>query len=188
MVLIHTWNLIHSKLVMEQSTQQTREHILAQIPAEIKTLLETVGSEAIRILADTPNSVLDPSDSLQSILPFTSTVKDAIRSQCADAQVRLLAIAIYPRRHSYFVLDVNNASYDYGTAHHDTILVPVYVLRLSRRPVIFRKANLDGDLATRIADLHLLHGMDPLPFFDDHNQVLQYCNPRGLASSFAFGE
>ncbi|KAJ5789140.1 uncharacterized protein N7518_006151 [Penicillium psychrosexuale] len=46
-------------LKMEEQIRQIRERIKSQIPGTINGFLETVGSTTIRILGDTPNSVLD---------------------------------------------------------------------------------------------------------------------------------
>lgn len=90
---------------------------------------------------------------------------------------------IYPGKHAYFVLDLNNTDYVYETAHNDMAPIPVYVLRLSKRKIgIFRKGELDNTLAERLAEMHNGHGKDPLPLVDDHNQTVEYRYPRSLQS------
>ncbi|QKX63326.1 uncharacterized protein TRUGW13939_10496 [Talaromyces rugulosus] len=167
---------------MEDSKQQIREHIMDQIPDTIKNFLQTVDPAAIRILGDTPNSVLDSRDYLGSIRPFVSAVERSLRQHRLDNQTSFLAVSIYPGRHSYFVLDLNNSDYVYETAHNDMNPISVYVLRLSRNPKIFRKEALDKTLAETLAEMHNGHGYEPLPLFDDHNQIVQYHNPRSLQS------
>ncbi|KAJ5958321.1 uncharacterized protein N7479_005471 [Penicillium vulpinum] len=168
---------------MEGSRQQTRESILGQIPDTIQSFLQTVDTRAIRILGDTPNSVLDPGDYLGSVRPFVSKVESSLRQHCPDNQTSFLAVNIYPGHHSYFVLDLNNVHYDYETAHNDMCPIPVYVLRLSKRkPTIFRREALDKTLAETLASMHNGHGHEPLPLFDNYNEIVQYRNPRSLES------
>lgn len=63
----------------------------------------------------------------------------------------------------YFVVDLNNTYYDYQAAHQCKTPVPVYVLRLSKRkPTIFRKSELDGQIAETLRVMHNNHGQDPL--------------------------
>jgi hypothetical protein len=171
---------------MVESKQQARERIMGEVPDLIRKLLETVqDSTAMRILGDTPNSILDSEDYLGSIRPFVSKVEESLREHCPGSQTTFLAATIYPGRHSYFVLDLNNVDYNYETAHHDKTHIPVYVLRLSKRkPILFRREVLDKTLAETLAALHEVHGQDTLPVFDDYNQFIQYPNPRSLQSRF----
>lgn len=166
---------------MEESKQQTRERILSQIPETINNFLDTVDSTAIRILGDTPNSVLDPEEYLESVRPFVSKVEESIHQHRPDAQTRFLAFSIYPGKHSYFALDLNNVDYNYETAHIERPLIPVYVLRLSLKRVrIFRIRMLDDTLATTLADMHNVHGDDPLPLVEDWNHIVEYRRPRNI--------
>ena len=165
---------------MDDSKQKIRERIICHIPDVIQCFLQTVDSTPIRILGDTPNSLLDPRDYLGSIRPFVSNLEDSIRESRPDSQTRFLAVKIYPGKHSYFVVDLNNVDYAYETAHKDVALIPTYILRLSKRPTIFRKQTLDKTLAETLAELHNGHGQEPLPFFEDYNQLVQYPNPRSL--------
>lgn len=90
-----------------------------------------------------------------------------------------MAANIYPGKHSYFALDVNNLNYDYETAHTDTTLVPVYHLRLSKRKIsITRQPVLDATVAGRLREMHNGHGHDPLPLLDDFTRMMEYRNPR----------
>lgn len=65
--------------------------------------------------------------------------------------------------------------------------IPVYVLRLSERPKIFRQQQLDDTIARVLADMHNGHGYDPLPLVDDYNHIVEYRNPRSLQSRFPPG-
>ncbi|EKV05142.1 hypothetical protein PDIG_38410 [Penicillium digitatum PHI26] len=161
--------------------QQIRERIMGQISDTIKSFLQSVDSSPIRILGDVPNSILDSRDYLGSIRPFVSKVEGSLRKDRPDNQTSFLAVNIYPGRHSYFVLDLNNVDYVYETAHKDMTPISVYVLRLSKRnPTIFRREALDKTLAETLAAMHNGHGQDTLPLIDDHNRVVQYRNPRSL--------
>ncbi|RDW58551.1 uncharacterized protein DSM5745_11242 [Aspergillus mulundensis] len=168
---------------MERSKQEYRERILAQITEVISEALHELDSHrAVRILGDTPNSILDAEDYLASIHPFVSTVQQCLQQNNADNKSRFLAASIYPGKHSYFIVDLNNANYNYETAHECKTPIPVYVLRLSKRaPTIRRAPTLDVHLAVVLAKMHNSHGRDPLPLFEDHNDPnLAFSNPRSL--------
>lgn len=158
------------------------QHILRQIPDIIQTFLQNTDSMAIRILGDTPNSLLDPEDYLGSIRVFVSTVEIPLCQFRPDSHALFLAAKIFPGRHSYFALDVNNVGYDYETADKDMRLIPVYVLRLSRNPTLRRQPVLDGTVAKVLATMHNGHGYEPLPLLDDHNKLVAYHRPRSLKS------
>ncbi|KAL1974660.1 hypothetical protein VTN31DRAFT_4864 [Thermomyces dupontii] len=166
----------------EESKRKIRDSIIGQIPDLITSLLDTIGSAATRILGDTPNSLLDPSDYLGSIRPFVSRIEESLHDLRPDIQTRFLALNVYPGKHAYFVLDVNNVDYDYETAHSNLAPIPVYVLRLSRRPKVFRQRQLDDTLAKMLAEMHNGHGYDPLPFVEDYHKTVEYRNPRSLQS------
>ncbi|EPS33639.1 hypothetical protein PDE_08601 [Penicillium oxalicum 114-2] len=168
---------------MQESKLRLREHIMNQIPKTITNFfLHTTGLAAIRILGDIPNSILDQTCYLDSIRPFVSKIEESLHDYQPDAQTRFLAVDIYPGKHSYFAVDVNNVDYVYENAHRDSPPIPVYVLRLSRNVKIFRKREIDGTIAERLADMHNGHGNDPLPLVDDHNQMMWYSRPRSLPS------
>lgn len=170
---------------MGDSKQQIREHIMTQIPHIMLQFLQELHSEdAVRILGDVPNSVLDPKDYLESIHPFAAKVQHCLREYRPDYETRFVAVNVYPGKHSYFVVDLNNVGYNYNTAHECKTPVPAYILRLSKRaPAISRAEALDMQLAELLAKMHDGHGQDPLPLFEDHNDPnLQYCNPRSLRS------
>lgn len=71
--------------------QKIREHIMGQIPETINKFLRTIDSTAIRILGDTPNSVLDHDCYLDSIRPIVSKIEESLREHRSDAQARFLA-------------------------------------------------------------------------------------------------
>lgn len=167
---------------MDDSIQQIRSHIMGQIRGILFELLPDVVAGTMRILGDTPNSILDPNDYLESIHPFAWEVQDGLHQYDRNNTTRFLAVTITPGKHSYFVVDLNNTYYDYQTAHECKTPVPVYVLRLSKRkPTIFRKPELDGPIAETLRVMHNNHGQDPLPLFDNYcDQSSYYGNPRSL--------
>lgn len=168
---------------MDDSIHQIRNHILGQIREVLFELPEEDVTGTMRILGVTSNRVLDPNDYLESIRPFALEVQDGLRARHGSNTTRLLAVTIHPDKHSYFVVDLNNADYDYQTAHECKTLVPVYVLRLSskRKPTISRQRLLDSVIAETLRKLHDNHGQDPLPLFDNHyDKNRYYGNPRSL--------
>ncbi|KAJ5416136.1 hypothetical protein N7465_004831 [Penicillium sp. CMV-2018d] len=166
---------------MGDQAQNIRERIMDQIPDTIHKLLQEVDSGPIRILGDTPTSLLDPGDYLGSIRPFVSKAQCSIRNCRPDAQTRFLAVNVYPGNHAYFVLDVNNVDYVYETAHTDTSPIPIYVLRLSKKKIsINRQRQLDASIAERLRAMHNGHGDDHLPLLDDFNHTVEYHSPRNL--------
>ncbi|OQD68836.1 hypothetical protein PENDEC_c030G03370 [Penicillium decumbens] len=120
---------------MGDQGEHIRERIMNQIPDTIRDFLQQAASTPIRILGDTPNSLLISGDYLGSIRPFVSKTQSSIRDCCPDAQTRFLTVNIYPGNHAYFVLDLNNVDYVYETAHTDMTAIPVYVLRLSKKKI-----------------------------------------------------
>ncbi|CAG8107628.1 unnamed protein product [Penicillium salamii] len=165
---------------MEDQTH-LRDLIINQIPDTIHNLLQEVDSSPIRILGDTPNSLLDSRDYLESIQPFIPKIQNSIYDYRPDIETRFLAVNVYPGKHTFFVLDVNNVDYNYETAHINTTPIPIYVLRLSRRKIsITRQQRLDATIAERLRAMHNGHGDDPLPLLDDFNQTVEYHSPRSL--------
>lgn len=168
---------------MDDSIQQIRNRILGQIREVLFELPEDDVTGTMRILGDTPTRILDPNDFLESIRPFTLEVQNSLCACHGNKITRLLAVSIHPDKHSYFVVDLNNADYEYQTAHLCKSPVPVYVLCLSskRRPTISRRRVLDSVIAETLAKLHDDHGQDPLPLFDNHCDNNRYDgNPRSL--------
>ncbi|KAJ5115418.1 hypothetical protein NUU61_001177 [Penicillium alfredii] len=132
---------------------------------------------SIRILGDLPTERLDCEDYLASTRRIISNLITFWENR---AELRLLAVEVWPR-HCYFALDFNNDEYDYQTAHAQVIVMPVYLLRLSRRSGawrIFRHKPGDTQLAKRIADLHEGNGQNPIPFLEDHIKGVTHYSPR----------
>ncbi|PYI33240.1 hypothetical protein BP00DRAFT_323545, partial [Aspergillus indologenus CBS 114.80] len=105
--------------------ENVRDRILRQIRGVLFDFLGTIGSGTMRILGDTPNSILDPEDYLISIHPFATQVQDCLHEYNAHNETCFVAVNIYPGKHSYFVVDVNNTNYDYQTAHECKTSIPV---------------------------------------------------------------
>jgi len=132
---------------------------------------------SIRILEDLPTERLDSGDYLASTQGIISNFTTFWGNK---VDLRLLAVEVWPR-HSYFALDFNNDVYDYQNAHIRVIVIPVYLLRLSRRSGtwrIFRHQPSDTQLAQRIADLHEGNGQNPIPFLEDHIKGVTHYAPR----------
>ncbi|KAJ5709523.1 hypothetical protein N7493_009814 [Penicillium malachiteum] len=166
---------------LDEKYQKIRNHILCQIPVVLSELLRNVGSCTMRILGDTPNSVLDHEDRLGSLQSFISAVEDCVRQHHPDDKTLFVAVKFFPGKHSYFVVDVNKTRYNYETADECWDLVPVYCLRLSRRPTIFRKPSLDEPVSRILREMHSGHGQDLLPLCDNHfDPHFCYANPRSL--------
>lgn len=136
---------------------------------------------SIRILGDLPTERLDCEDYLAST---RGIITNLISFWEDKAELRLLAVEVWPR-HCYFALDFNNDKYDYENAHTQVIVMPVYLLRLSRRSdtwKIFRHKPGDTQLAKRIADLHEGNGQNPIPFLEDHIKGVTHYAPRNCQS------
>ncbi|CAG8376765.1 unnamed protein product [Penicillium salamii] len=165
---------------------EDRALIIGQIHEVVRNFLNKHDSSTpitpLRILGNTPNSILDHSEFLKSINMFVQEVKNTVSACRPDAETRWVAVSKFPGRHSFFVLDINNAEYDYESAHMCLAKIPVYVLRLSRAPKIFRHEPQDQKLADKLAEMHNPHGRDPLPLFDDHTRLRFYASPRDLES------
>ncbi|KAJ5178961.1 hypothetical protein N7492_002171 [Penicillium capsulatum] len=161
-----------------------RDLIIGQIRGLVDNFLKGYDSSTsippIRIVGDTPNSILDGPVFLESIKPIIEEVENAVAACRPDAKTRWIAANKFEGRHSFFVLDVNNVEYEYEFAHTCRTRVPVYVLRLSKAPKIFRQERQDQNLADKLAQMHDLHGKKPLPLFDDHTKPLIYDSPRHL--------
>ncbi|KAJ5577549.1 uncharacterized protein N7459_006513 [Penicillium hispanicum] len=106
----------------------------------------------------TPNTTATVAIDRRRIRMIVEEVDNAIALYRADAKTRWIAANKFERRHSFFVLDLNNVEYEYKSAHTYETCVPVYVLQLSRAPKIFRHKPQDQDLAEKLAQMHDLHG------------------------------
>ncbi|KAJ9483858.1 hypothetical protein VN97_g9541 [Penicillium thymicola] len=158
--------------------------IIGQIRRVIRDFLNSYGSSTpippIRIVGETPNSIIDHSEFLGSIETIIEEVKSAIATCRPDAETRWIAVNKFEGRRSFFVLDLNNVGYDYNSAHKCLTKVPVYILRLSKAPKIFRHERQDQKLAQTLAEMHDMHGKKPLPLFDDYTKPRVYDSPRRL--------
>lgn len=85
--------------------------------------------ESIRILGDIPTGNLHSEDYLASTQETISTFASFWNGK---ANLRLFVVEVWPR-HTYFALDFNNDKYDFDNAHVQVIVLPVCLLRLSRR-------------------------------------------------------
>ena len=136
--------------------------------------------KSIRILGDLPTEKLNCDDYLAST---RETISEFVSFWDIKANLKLLAVEVWPGR-TYFVLDFNNNKYSYESAHVQEIVLPVYLLRLSRRSGawrIFRHKPQDISLANRIAVLHEGNGWQkPTPFLEDHIKGVVHNNPRNL--------
>ncbi|BCR96136.1 uncharacterized protein AKAW2_21076A [Aspergillus luchuensis] len=105
-----------------------RDRILHQIHRVLFDFLQASSDDTtpMRILGDTPNSIIDPKDYLTSIRPFVTEIQNCVREYYnANIKTCFIAVNIYHGKHSYFVVDLNNTEYDYQTAHHECKTVPV---------------------------------------------------------------
>lgn len=163
---------------------EARDLIIDQIRGLMANFLKGYDSStsipSIRILGDTPNSILDDSQFLQSIKIIIEEVESSVALYRPGTKSRWIATNKFGGRRSFFVLDLNNIEYEYESAHTCRTLIPVYVLRLSKSPKIFRHEPQDQNLAEKLAQMHDLHGKKPLPLFDDHTKPLIYDSPRNL--------
>lgn len=162
--------------------EKIRVQLMAQIHETMRDFLGQVDSTPIRILGDAPTKILNSENYLESISDIVTKVQECVDQYRPRAQTRFVAVTIYPIRHSYFVLDLNNDHYDFETAHTEMTPIPVYILRLSRNTRIFRFQEQDEKLAARLAEMHNGHGRDPLPLFDDFTKTVVYHSPRSLQS------
>ncbi|PLB55825.1 hypothetical protein P170DRAFT_506337 [Aspergillus steynii IBT 23096] len=97
-----------------------------------------------------------------------------------DSRVLFLAIDVWSER-AFLVIDINHHDYDFDTAHKDTAVFPVCVLRQRGRGrdwVLIRWPREDEPLAAMLADLHNVNGSDPIPFLEDHTSRLVHASPR----------
>lgn len=145
-----------------------------------QTVLDALEThESIRILGDLPTEKLNGNDYLASI---SEIISEFVSFWNGKANLKLLAVEVWPG-HTYFALDFNNHKYNYENAHIHEIVLPVYLLRLSRRSGnwrIFRHKPEDTSLAKRIAVLHEGNGQKPTPFLEDHIKGVEHNNPRSL--------
>jgi hypothetical protein len=158
---------------------------MEKVNEAVSDALET--HRSIRILGDLPTEKLNPEDYLGST---RGLIESFVEFWKAKAALRLLAVEVWPR-HTYFAVDFNNDEYDYDNAHTQVIVIPVYLLRLSRKShtwKIFRYKPQDSSLARRIADLHEGNGQNPIPFVEDHIIGVTHYAPRSIKSPLGISE
>lgn len=163
--------------MLEHEKTEYRDFVLNQT----NSLLEAVPKDhaPIRVVGQIPTNILNPEDCLASIRPFVTEVQVSVGIHCAGAKTCFVAAETHSR-YTFFVVDINNVGYNYDTAHQDSTAIPVFVLRLSRRPSFLRDPKQDQYLAQRLANMHRAHGDKPLPLFDNFTKHIEYGSPRGL--------
>ncbi|OGM48985.1 hypothetical protein ABOM_003096 [Aspergillus bombycis] len=96
---------------------------------------------------------LDPSSYLASA---KNIVPEVFPGRESDPRILLLAIDVCSER-TFIVMDINTRDYDFRTAHNNTTVFPVYVLRQHGRRqnwVLLRWHQLDERISLQLADLH----------------------------------
>lgn len=136
-------------------------------------------TSSIRILGDLPTAELNSEDYLASV---SAKIEGFVAAWNETARTRLLAVEVWSRR-THFVLDLNNDTYDYQTAHQHSVILPVYLLQFSSRSRAWkfsRYQRQDTSIADRIAILHNANGQNPLPFLEDHTKIITHYAPRSI--------
>ncbi|KAJ5186497.1 hypothetical protein N7449_011261 [Penicillium cf. viridicatum] len=88
----------------------------------------------IRIIVDIPPHLVDWSNPIASI---TTTISSFLSHWEKQNKVNLLAVEMQSR-HTYAAIEINNYEYDFQTAHKQTFVFPVYVLKVARRSLKWR--------------------------------------------------
>lgn len=103
----------------------------------------------------------------------------------SDPRVLFLCVDVWSER-SFLVIDINHHNYDFGKAHQDETIFPVYVLqrRGKRREwAMTRWPPEDKSLSDELAELHRVNGYDVTPpFLEDHTSRIVHNNPRDLTT------
>jgi hypothetical protein len=60
------------------------------------------------------------------------------------------------------------------------LLITTLLQYLSTSFAYQKSLRFSGRESEILAAMHIVHGEEPLPFFEDHNQLVQYPNPRSL--------
>jgi hypothetical protein len=121
---------------------------------------------------------LDAADSLGS----ASDIIDPIAPEWKqNTTIRLLVVDVY-QRHTFIAIDVNNHAYNFGTAHRDTTVIPVYSIREAKRTgnwVMTKEPKWDEYVAQPIGELHKWNGFEIRPpYLEDQNTVIEHTNLR----------
>jgi hypothetical protein len=133
--------------------------------------------ESIRIIICVYTTTLNSADYISSA---SEILRNFVPEWEQNSQIRMLAVEVYSR-HTYIAVDVNNHSYEFGNAHKDTTLIPVYGIRQVKRTdkwLLSRLAKEDKTVAERIAELHNVNGAKEPPFLEDHTSLIQHLNLR----------
>ncbi|KAB8259363.1 hypothetical protein BDV32DRAFT_159301 [Aspergillus pseudonomiae] len=135
---------------------------------------------AKRIVIKVKTKTLNPSSYLTSAKNIVNEIFPRWES---DHRILFLVIDVWSER-TFMVIDINNRNYDFRTAHNNTMMFPVYVLRQHGRRqtwVLIRWHQLDERMSLQLADLHRVNGYEAtLPFLEDHNSRIVHANPRDL--------
>ncbi|PLB55657.1 hypothetical protein P170DRAFT_506212 [Aspergillus steynii IBT 23096] len=135
---------------------------------------------AKRIVIKVKTQTLNPESYFASA---TNVVSEILPGWESDPRMLLLAIDLWSER-TFIVIDINNRDYNFRTAHKNTTVFPVYVLRQHGRRqdwVLVRWHQLDERMSLQLADLHRVNGYDAtLPFLENHNTRIVHENPRDL--------
>jgi hypothetical protein len=109
----------------------------------------------IRLIIDIPPHLVDWSNPITSI---TTTITPFLSHWKTQNKVNLLAVEIQ-HRHAYAAIEINNHRYDFKTAHKQTFVFPVYVLKVGRslRWRFYRSPAEDVRVMNEIKMVHYLH-------------------------------
>lgn len=144
---IYYHNLIPPPPIPLDATTQSR--IDKKFQAAIKE------TPTIRLIVDIPPHLVDWSDPITSI---TTTINPFLSHWETQNKVNLLAVEIR-HGHAYAAIEINNHNYDFKTAHKQTFVFPVYVLKVGRgfRWRFYRAPAVDVSVMNEIKTVHYLH-------------------------------
>ena len=110
----------------------------------------------IRIIVDIPPHLVDW---LNPITSITTTINPFLSHWQTQNKVNLIAVEMRSR-HAYAAIEINNHQYDFQTAHKQTFVFPVYVLKVARRSLrwrFYRAPAEDVRVMNEIKMVHYLH-------------------------------
>jgi hypothetical protein len=109
----------------------------------------------IRLIVDIPPHLVDWSNPINSI---TSTINPFLSHWKTQNKVNLLAVEMQNRR-AYAAIEINNHRYDFKTAHKQSFVFPVYVLKVGRglRWRFYRAPAEDVRVMNEVKMEHYLH-------------------------------
>ncbi|KAF9888159.1 hypothetical protein FE257_009154 [Aspergillus nanangensis] len=155
---------------MAHFTIENRHALQENTRKTLKEFFDTTYDSAnppIRFIGRIANREVDSDHFFESLQELVQNIEEFVTSCRPDTEIRFLAASRWPKRCSYFVLDVNNREYCYESAHVFMEEIPVYILQLSKRAKIYRYEKEDKTIVKRLRTMHNVHGQDPLPLFDD---------------------